>query len=363
MGDNKLKALVAMSGGVDSSVCAALMKQSGYECTGVTMKLHSETEDECEKSCCTAKDAEDARAVCFKLGMKHYVFNFTGDFDELVIRRFVNAYENGFTPNPCIDCNRYMKFERLFLRAKELGLDVIATGHYARIEYDESSSRWLLKKAKNTAKDQSYVLYAMTQEQLEHTRFPLGEYESKEQIRAIAEELGFINASKKDSQDICFVPDGDYATFIRDYSGKDYPEGDFIGLDGQVYGTHKGIICYTIGQRKGLGLSFPQPMYVCRKDVKSNTITLAPEKELYSSCLIAADFNWISLATPPKEPIRVFAATRYHAKEAPAYAVSLEDGTVRVTFDKPQRAISAGQAVVLYDGDIVVGGGTIISKE
>lgn len=358
------KALIAMSGGVDSSVCAALMSKDGYDCIGVTMKLHSESADEqAEKTCCTANDAEDARSVCFMLGIKHYVFNLSGDFDREVIKRFIEAYETGFTPNPCIDCNRYIKFERLYQRAKELGCEVIATGHYARTEYDEQSGRWLLKKSRNIVKDQSYVLYAMTQEQLAHTRFPLGEFESKGEIRRIAEQMELINARKKDSQDICFVPNGDYSGFIRRYTGKDYPEGDFIGENGEVFGRHKGIICYTTGQRKGLGLSFAQPMYVCAKNPEKNTVTLAPESALYSSVLFARDFNWISLEQPPKEPLRVYAATRYHAKEAPAYALALPDGAVKITFDEPQRALSAGQAVVLYDGDIVVGGGTIFSKE
>ena len=350
-----------MSGGVDSSVSAALMKQAGYDCIGVTMKLHSEAEDECgEKSCCTARDAEDARSVCIKLGIKYYVFNFTGDFDRQVVQRFVSAYENGFTPNPCIDCNRYLKFDRLYERAKVLGCDYIVTGHYARIEFDEQRGRWLLKKSANEAKDQSYVLYSLTQEQLAHTQFPLGGFSGKDEVRALAEQLGLINADKKDSQDICFVPDGDYASFIRRYSGKEYPAGDFVDLSGKKVGTHKGIICYTIGQRKGLGLSFPEPMYVCAKSLADNTVTLAPERELYSKSLIAEDFNWISLENPSTEPIRVMARTRYHAKEAPAAARALPDGRVLVEFDEPQRAISAGQAVVLYDGDIVVGGGTIV---
>lgn len=355
------KALIAMSGGVDSSVAAALMKQAGYECIGVTMKLHGEDGEPCgERSCCTASDAEDARGVCFKLGMKYYVFNFTGDFEKEVVDRFVNAYENGCTPNPCIDCNRYMKFERLFRRGQELGCDYIVTGHYARVEYDEERGRWMLKKSLNTAKDQSYVLYSLTQEQLAHVKFPLGKFTDKEQVRALAAELDLVNADKKDSQDICFVPDGDYVGFIERHTGKTYPEGDFIGLNGEIYGKHKGIIGYTIGQRKGLGLSFPQPMYVVAKNLAENTVTLAPESELYRTTLTARDFNWISLEKPPREPVRVTARTRYHAKEAAAAAWAEEDGTVVVQFDEPQRAIASGQAVVLYDGDVVVGGGTIV---
>jgi tRNA-specific 2-thiouridylase len=362
MSENKPKALIAMSGGVDSSVSAALMTKARYDCIGVTMKLHNESaEAVSERSCCTAKDAEDARGVCAELGMKYYVFNFTDDFDEQVIKRFVNAYETGFTPNPCIDCNRYMKFDKLYGRAAALGCDFIVTGHYARIEFDEKSGRYLLKKSRNESKDQSYVLYAMTQEQLAHTKFPLGEFSSKDEVRAIAQEFGLINAEKKDSQDICFVPDGDYAEFIKRYTGREYPCGDFVDRSGKVLGQHKGIIRYTIGQRKGLGLSLAEPMYVCAKDMEQNTVVLAPESELYTTRLVAEDFNWISLAEPPREPIRVTARTRYHAKEAAASVYANPDGSVNVEFDEPQRAVTSGQAVVLYDGEVVVGGGTIRS--
>lgn len=358
------KALIAMSGGVDSSASAALMKRAGYECIGVTMKLHTESESVCtEKSCCTAKDAEDARSVCARLGMKYYVFNFTDDFERQVIGRFISAYENGFTPNPCIDCNRYMKFDRLYRRAEELGCDFIVTGHYARIEFDPQRGRWLLKRSRNAAKDQTYVLYSLTQKQLAHTKFPLGEYADKEEVRALAAEMGLLTADKRDSQDICFVPDGDYAGFICRHTGRDYPAGSFIDESGKVLGQHRGIIRYTIGQRKGLGLSFPQPMYVCAKDPTANTVTLAPESALYCTALTAGDFNWISLSAPPREPIRVTAMTRYHAKEAAALVCADENGIVTVTFDEPQRAVCAGQAVVLYDGECVVGGGTIISAE
>ena len=247
------KALIAMSGGVDSSVSAALMCEKGYECIGVTMKLY-ENEDigePCEKACCTLSDVEDARSVCHKLGMRYYVSNFKEDFSRQVIDRFIHAYEVGATPNPCIDCNRFMKFARLYHRAKEQDCDTIVTGHYARIDYDEEKGRYLLKKSANVAKDQSYVLYFMTQDQLAHTCFPLGEYSDKEQVRAVAEKYGFVNARKHDSQDICFVPDGNYGNFIEEYSGKTYPPGDFVDLDGNVLGQHKGLIRYTIGQEKG----------------------------------------------------------------------------------------------------------------
>lgn len=354
------KALIAMSGGVDSSAAAAVMIKAGYECIGATMRLHNEGADICsEKSCCSVDDCEDARSAAYKLGMSYYVFNMQEDFRTEVIERFVSAYEKGLTPNPCIDCNRYMKFDKLLKRADILGCQLIATGHYARVEFDENRGRWLLKKAACAAKDQTYVLYSLTQEQLARTRFPLGDFESKDAVREFAAGLGFNNAHKHDSQDICFVPDGDYASFIERFRSTEFPEGDFISADGEILGRHSGVIRYTIGQRKGLGLSFGKPMYVCAKSVENNTVTIADESALFSSTLTANDFNWISCEAP-STPIRVTAKTRYRAKEAPAYAVSNPDGTVTVTFDEPQRAIAAGQAVVLYDGDIVVGGGTII---
>ena len=242
-----------MSGGVDSSVAAYLMKQRGFDCIGVTMKLFSNEEIGCSraKTCCSLEDVEDARSVAYRLGIPYYVFNFTEDFGRQVIDRFVAAYENGATPNPCIDCNRYLKFERLYRRASELGCDRVATGHYARIE--KQGDRYLLKKASDESKDQSYVLYAMTQEQLAHTAFPCGAL-NKTQTRQIAEEQGFLNAEKPDSQDICFVPDGDYAAFIRRYTGKSYPDGPFVTTRGEIIGRHRGIIHYTVGQRKGLGV-------------------------------------------------------------------------------------------------------------
>ena len=354
------RALIAMSGGVDSSVAAALMREAGYECVGVMMKLFQNETVDIPKghTCCSLDDAEDARSVAFRLGMKFYVFNFTDDFASQVIDRFVRAYENGATPNPCIDCNRYMKFARLYHRAGELDCDLIVTGHYARISYDADRGRWLLKKAKNEAKDQSYVLCFMNQEQLAHTCFPLGEYESKEEVRALAEQYGFANARKHDSQDICFVQDGDYGNFMEHYTGKTYPHGDFVDTEGNVLGEHRGIIRYTIGQRKGLGLALPAPMYVCRKDMKENKVILSAESGLYSRELTAADFNWIAYEHP-EHPLRVTAKTRYHAKEALATVYALEGGKAKVVFDEPQRAITIGQAVVLYEGDVVVGGGTI----
>ncbi len=353
------KALIAMSGGVDSSAAALLMQKAGFECVGATMKLRENSGDFTEKSCCTADDAEDAGNVCAKLGIPFYVFNFVDEFREKVIAQFVHSYEIAETPNPCIECNRWLKFGKLFERADALMCDVIVTGHYARVEFDEQSGRWLLKKALNEAKDQSYVLYFLTQEQLARTRFPLGEFSDKEQVRALAKESGLLNASKHESQDICFVPDGNYAAFIENFSGKKYPDGDFVMSDGRVLGRHRGLIRYTIGQRKGLGISYSEPLFVLEKSTSDNTVKLGTEKELFSKELIARDFNWITYDTPPERPIKVTARTRYHSKEAEAEAFSNPDGTVTVRFSEPQRAISAGQAVVLYDGDTVVGGGVI----
>jgi len=356
--DKAKKALIAMSGGVDSSAAALLMKKAGFDCIGATMKLHdSGGETYSEKACCTASDAEDARGVCVKLGIPYYVFNFSVDFNKNVIKKFVHSYEIGDTPNPCIECNRHLKFGGLYRKAEELGCEYIVTGHYARVEFDEGLNRWLLKKSLNEAKDQSYVLYFLSQEQLAHTRFPLGEFAEKSEVRRIAEENGLINAAKRESQDICFIPDGDYAAFIRQYRAADYPKGDFTDINGNVLGRHKGVVNYTVGQRKGLGISYSEPLYVLKKCVSDNTVTLGTERELYSDSLIARDFNWI--IQPPSEPIKVMVRTRYHAKEAPATASANPDGTVTVRFAEPQRAISPGQAVVLYTGDIVAGGGTI----
>lgn len=354
------KALVAMSGGVDSSVAAALMCENNYDCIGVTMKLYDrdETCTTSEKACCTLSDVEDARSVCHQLGMRYYVSNFKENFSRQVIDRFIKAYETGATPNPCIDCNRYMKFEKLYNRAKELECDLIVTGHYARIEKDEKSGRYLLKKSKNHTKDQSYVLYFMSQEQLAHTYFPLGEFEDKEDVRKIAQKYGFINAKKHDSQDICFVSDGNYGNFIEEYANKKYPPGNFVDMDGNILGQHKGIIRYTIGQRKGLGLSLSSPMYVYAKDLENNTVILSDEGQLYSDELVADDFNWIAYDAPSKS-VRITAKTRYNAKEAMATAVVSDDKSVTIHFDEPQRAVTSGQAVVIYDGDVVIGGGTI----
>ena len=353
------KALIAMSGGVDSAVSAYLMHQQGWDCTGVTMRLfdNSILPENGESTCCSLDDVEDARSVARRLGFPFYVFNFTGDFEEKVIQKFIRCYECGATPNPCIDCNRHLKFDHLMRRAQELGCDCVVTGHYARIRYDEASGRYLLYRAVDLSKDQSYVLYSLSQYQLAHTQFPLGEM-TKTQTRAIAEEQGFVNAKKHDSQDICFVPDGDYVAFMERYTGKTYPQGDFLDLEGNVVGKHRGAVAYTLGQRKGLGLAMGAPVYVCDKDMDKNTVTVGPNEALFSSALIAEDWNWFPFETLT-QPIRVNAKARYNQPPQPATVYPGENGTAKVVFDQPQRALTPGQAVVLYDGDLVVGGGTI----
>ena len=351
------KALIAMSGGVDSSLAAQLTKDAGYECVGCTMRLYDNSDIGLTKghTCCSLDDVEDARSVAYKIGIPYYVFNFTDDFRKEVIAGFVRSYEEGRTPNPCIDCNRYMKFDKLYERARILGCEYIVTGHYARIE--EHDGEFFLKKALDGQKDQSYVLYFLTQEQLAHTLFPLGVM-AKSEVRAMAEENGFINAAKPDSQDICFVPDGDYGAFLERYTGKEYAPGPFLDPDGNVLGMHHGIVRYTIGQRKGLGIALGKPVYVSHIDTVRNTVTLAEDRDLYADTLTADAFHWISGKIPAGE-VRCAAKIRYRHKEQPAAACPQPDGSVRIVFDEPQRAITPGQAVVLYDGDTVLSGGRI----
>lgn len=347
-----------MSGGVDSSVAAYLMKKRGFDCIGVTMKLFANKDIGIsrEHSCCSLDDVEDARSVAYSLDMPYYVFNFSDRFESDVIDRFIKAYENGITPNPCIDCNRFLKFDKLYMRAKELSRDYVVTGHYAIIEKGENG-RYLLKKALDDTKDQSYVLYCLTQEQLSHTIFPLGNL-TKSQARQIAQQQGFINARKADSQDICFVQNGSYADFIEQYTGKNYSDGDFLDENGKVIGRHKGVIRYTVGQRKGLGISAPEPLYVKAVNPVQNTVTLSYNNGLYSSIVTANDINLISVPEIKGE-MRVKAKVRYRHTEQWA-TVTQNGDTITAVFDEPQRAVTCGQALVLYDGDTVVGGGTII---
>ena len=354
------RVLVAMSGGVDSSVTAWLLQQAGYDCAGATMRLYRSTDlgEACHKTCCAETDIEDAGDVAFRLGIPFEVLDYTPLFRERVIRSFLLAYEQGLTPNPCIDCNRYLKFEAMLDYALQHGFDAIATGHYARVVCEESSGRWQLKKALDESKDQSYVLYMLTQEQLAHLLLPLGE-RHKTEIRAVAEEQCFINARKRESQDICFVPDGDYAAFLERWSGKIWPEGDILDIQGKVLGRHRGALRYTVGQRRGLDLPMGERVYVCAKDMEHNTVTVGPESALYSPALLAGRMNWLSIPEP-SGPIRVSARTRYRQTETPATATPLPGGRMRLVFDEPKRAVTAGQSVVLYDGDLVLGGGTIL---
>ena len=354
----KGKALIGMSGGVDSSAAALLMLRAGYDCIGATMRLYDNEMIALDSNtCCSLDDVEDARSVARRLGMPFYVFNFKDDFEEKVIAQFVRSYECGLTPNPCIECNRHLKFDRFLRRAQELGCDYIVTGHYARIRRDEETGRYLLCKAADQAKDQTYVLYSLTQEQLAHTKLPLGEL-TKAEVRKIAEDSGFVNAHKHDSQDICFVPDGDYVAFMERYTGKTYAEGDYLDLSGRVVGRHKGAVCYTLGQRKGLGLAMGAPVYVCGKDMEKNTVTVGPSEALFSRALLADGWNWFPFPALTA-PLRVTAKARYTQKEQPATVYPEGGGFARVVFDEPQRALTPGQAVVLYDGETVVGGGTI----
>ncbi len=340
------KALIGMSGGVDSSVAAYLAQASGFTCVGATMRLLEGD----------APDTRDAQRIASSLGMEFLVLDFRAQFREKVMDDFARCYEAGLTPNPCIVCNRELKFGVLLDAALELGCDRVVTGHYARIQKSEDG-RYILRKAADEAKDQSYFLYRLTQHQLSHTLFPLGEL-TKEEARAIAEEQGFINARKRDSQDICFIPDGDYRAFLERYTGKCYPAGDFLDLEGNPVGRHSGAVGYTLGQRKGLGLAMGAPVYVCGKDMANNTVTVGPNEALFSRALRSNNWNWIALPYLT-EPLRVKAKARSRMTEQDATVYPEENGFCRVVFDEPQRALTPGQAVVLYDGDTVVGGGTI----
>jgi len=357
---SKGKVMLGMSGGVDSSVAAAILKEEGYEVFGVTMQIWPDIDEgrrQTEGGCCSLSAVDDARRVANRLGINYYVLNFKEVFQQKVIDYFTNEYLAGRTPNPCIACNRFIKFEALLAKAVSMGMDYVATGHYARIAYDDASGRYLLRKSVTAEKDQTYVLYTMTQYQLERTLFPIGEYR-KEQVRALAREYGLPVASKPDSQEICFVEDNDYGRFINENTEAEIKPGYFVDREGNILGRHRGIIHYTVGQRKGLGVSFGKPMYVVDIRPEDNTVVLGGADEVFSGGLIASDPNFISMDKLNDE-MRVTAKIRYSAKEAPAVIRPLDGNRVEVTFDEPQRAITPGQAVVFYDGDIVVGGAVI----
>ncbi len=351
------KVLVAMSGGVDSSVAAFLLKKQGYECIGCTMKLYGNEDIGTSggHTCCSLSDVEDARSVAYRLGIPYYVFNYSEEFREKVIGRFVCEYRAGRTPNPCIDCNRFMKFDLLYRRAKILGCDFVATGHYARITAENGV--YCLKKGADETKDQSYVLYPLGREALAHTLFPLGSLR-KSEVRKIAGENGFLNAEKPDSQDICFVPDGDYAKAVERFGGQPLPAGDFVDRNGTVLGRHKGIVRYTVGQRKGLGISAAEPLYVCQIRPASNEIVLGKKQDLFSSGMTVKDVTWL-LSDIPTEPQRCSVKIRYHGQEYACTVRPLADRTVSVLFDEPAKAVTPGQSAVFYREDTVLGGGII----
>ena len=340
-------ALIAMSGGVDSAVAALTSLREGLDCVGAIMILHSFIKSE----------TEAARLAAEKLGIRFHVLDFSDQFTNLVISRFVSAYRCGRTPNPCIDCNRQIKFGLLLEKAQELFDADLVTGHYARIEKDVNG-RYLLNKAADTLKDQSYVLYTLKQEQLAHTRFPLGAL-TKQHVRDVARDAGLQNATKRESQDICFVPDGDYADFIAEFTGTAPRAGRFVDVDGNDLGPNKGIDRYTVGQRRGIGLSMPYPAYVLEVRPADSSVVVGKNEMLYSKTLYASDINFIpfdKLDSPIKARVKV----RYKAEEQPATVTQTDVDTIRVDFDKPQRAITKGQAAVIYDGDVCLGGGTII---
>lgn len=356
--------MAAMSGGVDSSVCALLLQQAGYDVRGATMVLRGGEvlgdAGEGEGSTCgSARDVEDARAVCRRLGIPHDAFNLRDRFDAAVVSPFCRAYLEGRTPNPCIACNRLLKFEALQKRRRQLGLDYVATGHYARRRWDEATGCWQLLRASDPAKDQSYVLYHLTQDTLAHMLFPLGEL-TKDEVREMARAHGFVTAEKPESQDICFVPDGDYAGFIEGRCGADtaFSPGEIVDREGRVLGEHAGLIRYTIGQRKGIGVAAREPLYVLGKDASANRLVVGFKDELLSSGVVACDVNLISggvLEGPRKVQVKT------HYRQRPVLATAEQTGPdeLTVTFDEPQRAAAPGQAAVLYEGDVVLGGGTI----
>ncbi|WP_102400572.1 tRNA 2-thiouridine(34) synthase MnmA [Haloimpatiens massiliensis] len=353
----KKKVVIGMSGGVDSSVAAYLLKEQGYDVIGIMMRLAPDIKEyeECETSCCSLSAVDDARKVADKLEIPFYVMNFKSEFEEQVIKPFVSEYKEGRTPNPCIACNKHVKFQAFLRKARAIGAEYIATGHYARIE--KEGERHLLKKACDPKKDQSYVLYNLTQEQLAHTLMPCSKY-TKEEIRAIAEKIGLKVHNKRDSQEICFIPDNNHGKFIENYTNSNSKQGNFVDKEGNILGKHKGIVHYTIGQRKGLGIALGRPVFVSDINPVTNEVTLGDEQDIFKTELLATDMNFIPFDSLEK-PMEVEAKIRYSSKPARAIIIPEKEGKVRVVFDQKQRAITKGQSVVFYQDDLVVGGGII----
>lgn len=356
----KKKVVVAMSGGVDSSMAAVLLLQQGCEVVGLTMDLFSLPPEACHRpslrSCCGRGAVESANDVAAKLGIPHYFVDFKSAFEKYVVNNFCEEYLRGRTPNPCIRCNKFLKFDLLWTKAQKLGADFIATGHYARIDYNSRNSLYYLKKAKDKSKDQSYFLYPLTQAQLARTLFPVGNY-SKKEIRQKARQLGLASAEREESQEVCFVPDQDYVRFLRERKPQAFKPGPIVDENNRRLGTHRGIAAYTIGQRRGLGIAFSHPLYVIALRPAKNEVVIGPEKSLYRRCLIASQVNFI--VPPPQSKFQAKARIRYRHEEAEAFIKCLNKSKVKVEFSAPQRAITPGQSIVFYDGDVVLGGGVI----
>jgi tRNA-specific 2-thiouridylase len=356
------RVMVAMSGGVDSALAAALLKEQGYEVIGVTMRLWTppgfeEESGHAGRGCCSLSAVEDARRVAEILSIPFYVLNFKDAFREKVVDYFVAEYRRGRTPNPCIACNRWLKFDLLLRKALELGCRYLATGHYARVRYDSDKDRWLLAKAADAAKDQTYALYSLTQKQLAHTLFPLGSYR-KDEVRELAAGFGLRVAGKPDSQEVCFIPDDDYRRFLREEAGVEPAPGPIFDLSGRQVGVHQGLPFYTVGQRKGLGLASGRPLYVVEMDFARNALIVGEHRDVFSGGLLAEDLNLIAVERLEGE-VRLSARVRYHGSEAKGVLAPLVNGRVRFDFDLPERAVTPGQAVVFYDGELVAGGAVI----